>query len=266
MKKIINKGTSVAATLARAGTGLKVMKGVEGFNRPEKLMTIYLKEACPFSRKVREGFTMLDMDANIRPCPIDGTRFRPELKAVGGKEQMPLLVDPNADVKIYESIDILKHIFNKYGPGESKIPFLMKEGFIPTGSSRLATIFRSMPWNGLIQDKGDDVTSAATLIPRKVSSAAHDQTVEHPSLEKPVHLWSYEGSGNSRLVREALDVLEIPYYLHNMAPGSPRRPEFLKLSGKMQFPYLIDENTGVKMFESEEIVQYLYKTYRPQKV
>jgi hypothetical protein len=43
-------------------------------------------------RKVREACTMLDLDLNIKPCPLGGTRFRTELKQIGGKEQIPLLV------------------------------------------------------------------------------------------------------------------------------------------------------------------------------
>jgi hypothetical protein len=43
-------------------------------------------------RKVREACSMLDLDANIKPCPLEGTQFRPELKKIGGKEQVPLLV------------------------------------------------------------------------------------------------------------------------------------------------------------------------------
>ena len=43
-------------------------------------------------RKVREACSILDLDVNIKPCPLEGTRFRPELKQVGGKEQVPLLV------------------------------------------------------------------------------------------------------------------------------------------------------------------------------
>ncbi|EYT44070.1 glutathione S-transferase, N-terminal domain protein, partial [Acinetobacter sp. 478810] len=31
--------------------------------------------------------------------------------------------------------------------------------------------------------------------------------------------------------------------------------------GKMQVPYLVDPNTGVKMFESAQIVKYLKKQY-----
>jgi hypothetical protein len=62
-----------------------------------------------------------------------------------------------------------------------------------------------------------------------------------------------------------LDVLEIPYYVHNIAKGSPEREEFKKLTGgKMQVPFMIDENTGKQMFESEDIVKYLYETYSPK--
>ena len=32
-------------------------------------------------------------------------------------------------------------------------------------------------------------------------------------------------------------------------------------SGKQQFPFLVDENTGRAMHESDAIVRYLYETY-----
>lgn len=42
---------------------------------------------------------------------------------------------------MYESKAILKYLFNTYGPGEKEIPFLMLDGVIPTGSSRLGNNF-----------------------------------------------------------------------------------------------------------------------------
>lgn len=44
---------------------------------------------------------------------------------------------------------------------------------------------------------------------------------------------------------------------------SRRRPELVALGGKMQVPYLVDPNTGVAMYESDDIVAYLRKTYGP---
>ena len=60
---------------------------------------------------------------------------------------------------------------------------------------------------------------------------------------------------------ETLTTLEIPYRLRNVARGSARREAFVERSGKMMVPYLVDPNTGVEMFESSEIVQYLQETY-----
>ena len=62
-------------------------------------------------------------------------------------------------------------------------------------------------------------------------------------------------------MREALCELEIPYLLHNVAQGSPRRESFVARSGKMMVPYLVDPNQDVAMFESADIVAYLERTY-----
>uniref|UniRef100_A0A453QHJ5 GST N-terminal domain-containing protein n=2 Tax=Aegilops tauschii subsp. strangulata TaxID=200361 RepID=A0A453QHJ5_AEGTS len=45
------------------------------------------------------------------------------------------------------------------------------------------------------------------------------------------------------------------------ARGSPKRQEIFKKLGLFQVPYIEDPNTGVKMFESAEIVEYLRATY-----
>jgi glutathione S-transferase len=79
--------------------------------------------------------------------------------------------------------------------------------------------------------------------------------------QKMLELWGYEASPYSRLVREVLTELELPYVLHNVARQSPRREAFVAMSGKMQVPYLKDPNTGTALFESADIIAYLEKTY-----
>ena len=92
--------------------------------------------------------------------------------------------------------------------------------------------------------------------------------------EKPLELWSFEGSPFSRLVRERLTELELPYTLHNLAkehwkelgpatrriapnPYVPReggkRFAFYQEHGRVQVPYLEDPNTGAALFESAKI-------------
>ena len=39
------------------------------------------------------------------------------------------------------------------------------------------------------------------------------------------------------------------------------RPAVLKLGGKLQFPFLVDPNNDVKMYESAKIVEYLWSEY-----
>ena len=45
---------------------------------------------------------------------------------MGGKSQFPYMVDPNTGTSMYESDDIINHLFDKYGPGASEVPWFLK--------------------------------------------------------------------------------------------------------------------------------------------
>ena len=47
------------------------------------------------AEKVREAVAILDLDVLYRPCPKDGTRYRPEAIQKGGKQMFPYMEDPN---------------------------------------------------------------------------------------------------------------------------------------------------------------------------
>ena len=64
-----------------------------------------------------------------------------------------------------------------------------------------------------------------------------------------------------RLVREAFVELDLPYTLASVAKGSPRRAQLAALAGRSTAPYLVDPNRDVSMFESADIVDYLYRHY-----
>ncbi len=214
------------------GTGLRLGHGgwVSTLGpRPEAPLTLYEFEACPFCRKVREAATVLDLDLLVKPCPKGGTRFRPEAMALGGKAQFPLLVD--GDHVIYESGDIVKHLYQRYGAG-SPSWFLFGPLFMPLSAACSA----------VRPGRGRDARPSRA-----------------PA--EPLELWSYEVSPYCRLVRERLCELELPYRLHNIAHGSPKRPAFVEMAGKRQFPYLRDPNTGAALFESAAICDYLDRTY-----
>jgi len=229
VNRTLDIASSLAATLARLGAGTRV--GPLGA-RPERPLELYDFEACPFCRKVREALCALDLEVLVYPCPKGGSRFRPSVRERGGKEQFPFLVDPNSGKAMYESNEIVRYLFERYGNG--RVPFLYAGGPLHDGTAMLASALR--PGLGM----------------RAEPSRAPAQ---------PLELWSFEGSPFCRLVRERLCSLEIPYRLHNVAKGSPGRPAFERRSGRMMVPYLADPNTQVEMFESADIVRYLEATY-----
>jgi len=228
MLRAFDVGTSIAATLARLAQGAAV--GALG-TRPEQPLVLYEFESCPFCRKVREALTVLDLDAEIRPCPKGGTRFRPELIERGGKAQFPYLIDPNTGKEMYESDDINRTLFAQYG--ETGVPRLLSGNLaVLTGS--LASAWR-------------------------LGRGTQARPSKRP--EQLLELWSFEASPFSRLVRETLCELELPYRLHNVGKGSPRRSAFVQRSGRMMVPFLVDPNHGIEMFESADIVTYLEERY-----
>lgn len=79
---------------------------------------------------------------------------------------------------------------------------------------------------------------------------------------KLLKLYDMEGSPYCRAVREVLTALGLDAEIYPCPKGGQRfRPLVEKLGGKQQFPYLVDPNTGVAMYESGDIVAYLFKTY-----
>ncbi len=229
MLRALDVATSLGATLARMGAGAQI--GALGA-RPVQPLQLYEFEGCPFCRKAREALSILDLDADVFPCPKNGPRFRPEVQRRGGKAQFPWLVDPNTSLEMYESDAIVRYLFERYGDGQ--VPLALGLGVLTDASAQLASLWRP----------GFGVYYRPARAP-----------------EQPLELWSFEASPFCRLAREQLCVLELPYRLHNVAKGSPKRAAFVERSGKMMVPYLLDPNTGKEMFESADIAAYLDTTY-----
>jgi glutathione S-transferase len=225
----LDVASSALATAVRLGAGYRARPAAR---RPEKLLELYEFEACPFCRRVREALSEFDLDAMIYPCPRGGGRWRARVVELGGKAAFPFLVDPGTGRSMYESADIVDYLRDTYG-GPTAPMWL---GPLSVASGGMAAVLR----------------------------AGHGRAARPSSPPaQPLELWSFEASPFCRLVREALCELEIPYVLHNVAKGSPRREAFVARSGKMMVPYLVDANADegdparAGMFESADIVRYL---------
>jgi glutathione S-transferase len=80
--------------------------------------------------------------------------------------------------------------------------------------------------------------------------------------EQPLELYEFEGCPFCRKVREALTNLDLDAVIYPCPKNGPRyREELIRRGGKPQFPYLVDPNTDTEMYESDDIVQYLYDSY-----
>ncbi|MGI9285759.1 MAG: glutathione S-transferase N-terminal domain-containing protein [Pseudomonadales bacterium] len=86
-----------------------------------------------------------------------------------------------------------------------------------------------------------------------------------PATKKPsktLELFDMEGCPYCRLVREALTELDLDAIIYPCPKNGERyRPQVVEMGGKAQFPYLVDPNTGKQMYESLDIVEYLFETY-----
>jgi glutathione S-transferase len=88
-----------------------------------------------------------------------------------------------------------------------------------------------------------------------------------PRPEQPLELYEFEGCPFCRKAREALSILDLEARIYPCPKRGQRfRDVVIERGGKAQFPYLVDPNRGVEMYESDDIVRYLFLTYGDQPV
>ena len=227
--------TSQLATQLRGNPARSVAKRTAP--PPTHHLVLYDYEASPWCRLVREYASILDLTLHMRPCPRQtlwqegayslDSRFRPEamdlLKMYCGTNDLmfPILVDrlnllddSQSPIVLQQSYNILNHLWRNYG--ESVVP-----------SAKLQ------------QRRRDQVVNASTVpFPLRFLSLAapsylrpwphcglfripnryHHSNNHHVSTR--ITLSQSEGCPGSRLVRELLCSMEIPYRSIPVAHGS----------------------------------------------
>jgi glutathione S-transferase len=116
-------------------------------------------------------------------------------------------------------------------------------------------------WVGARVRRALDVTSslATTLL-----SGAGGRTAQGigPRPKERLVLYDFESCPFCRKVRELLSDLDLEVEIRPCPKGGRRfRLEAGRRGGREQFPFLVDPNTSVEMYESEEILQYLVRQY-----
>lgn len=249
------------STLLRVGHG---NMGTPTPMQPDRALVLYEYEACPYARRVREVITYLNLDYESRPSPHKGHVYRDELKELVGKAQVPFFIDENTDDKILDSQAIIDHLFAHYSKeGSTPEKYKVTDGDNATLINKVATVASMM---------------------RGFKANHPKQNLARGKPTEPLHLYGFEASPFCRLVRERLSELEVGYINHNVAreqmqdiggfgvrlnlgeyhPIKGGKRELIMnevMDGELQFPYLIDPNTDTKMFESQDIINYLDNIY-----
>jgi glutathione S-transferase len=106
-----------------------------------------------------------------------------------------------------------------------------------------------------------DVTTSMFATVSRLGAGVQARRPERRPLER-LELYEFEGCPFCRKVRDALTELDLEATIYPCPHGgTSHRPRAIELGGKAQFPYLVDPNTGTRMYESDDIVDYLYATY-----
>ncbi len=257
---MVNHQIKVVQALASALTeGGRGVSGTAFPKQPEKSLKLYEFEGSPFCRRVREVMTLLNLDYEVYPCPKGGQKYRKIVKEKGGKKQFPFFIDENSGTQMYESQEIIHYLFKHYG----------KTGKTPKKFAQYPKI--------------PVAAFAGTLINGARGVWINKKITDREAPAQLLELWGFEASPFTRVVRGILTELELPFIFHNvpkerwqdMGPAALRlkpgkyqaleggkRERVVELMGRdIQVPYLVDPNTGVKMFESADIVKYLKKQY-----
>jgi glutaredoxin len=249
----MGQGNIVSSLLSTALRPITGINSEPAAVKPERLLQLYDIENCPYCRLVREVLTELDIDVEIYPCPKLGERYRPELIERAGKAQYPYLIDPNTGEELYESLDIIAYLFEFYAM--RPLPLKWRLGKLQTAGSMLASAPRT-------------------------TQGMKAKTGVQPKLM--LELYSFESSPYARVVREMLCEMEIAYVVRQcgrtqwrewmlpvvrsalkISPDSliDNRRKLQTEEGSISIPFLYDPNTGVGMFESGDIVEYLRENY-----
>ncbi|HEY4122097.1 MAG TPA: glutathione S-transferase N-terminal domain-containing protein, partial [Byssovorax sp.] len=79
--------------------------------------------------------------------------------------------------------------------------------------------------------------------------------------EQLLELYEFEACPFCRKVREALSSFDLDAMIYPCPRGGRLRDVVKQKGKKLMFPFLVDPNTGTEMYESNDIIAYLAKTY-----
>uniref|UniRef100_A0A0E0KR11 GST N-terminal domain-containing protein n=1 Tax=Oryza punctata TaxID=4537 RepID=A0A0E0KR11_ORYPU len=116
--------------------------------------------------------------------------------------------------------------------------------------------------NDIVEAATSSLSSLARL-PWGSSVSTNNENNVNPTASAPtLQLYEFEACPFCRRVREAMTELDLSAEVYPCPKGSLRHRDVVKkIGGKEQFPLLVDGSNGVTMYESGDIVKYLFRQY-----
>jgi glutathione S-transferase len=223
---------------------------------PAPKLILYEYEGSPWCRRVREHACSLDLQLHIRPCPREAflahvgppfqsegycgplSRFRSEVKELGGSLYFPFLVDETAGVVMNESSQIVHHLWKNYADN------VLPEWPRPISSYNLAllsNLSNILKLNNILEDQVCLSPPSSRIwrlldVPSLVASCLLRPMPRNGVMLRPardrkeqgsISLHGHEGCAETRLVRETLSCLQLPYILIPTATVGGSRSSFM---------------------------------------
>jgi len=198
----------------------------------EAVLELYEFEACPYCGRVRRALRRLDLSYRCRSS-ARGSVKRALLEGLGGKVQLPFLVDPSARCQLYESADIIAHLEQRFGRPRSLVDKLV---------SPIAGFWGAAA--GLAVAGGQRVRVA-----RRAQPAALPE------------LLIIEDGAAAASVRAALCELDLDYLVHDSAGRERRQREAGLPADAAALVQLIDADAEATLTGAEAVIAHLEERY-----
>ncbi|KAK7182539.1 glutathione S-transferase [Paraphaeosphaeria sporulosa] len=78
---------------------------------------------------------------------------------------------------------------------------------------------------------------------------------------QPIEIWGHWGAANPSKVRMVLEQLQLPYIVHLKEFTEIKNNDYLKINPNGQLPAIRDPNSGLTLWETGAIIQYLVDQY-----
>ncbi|OAY63875.1 hypothetical protein ACMD2_03355 [Ananas comosus] len=116
--------------------------------------------------------------------------------------------------------------------------------------------------NDIIEVATSSLSSLARLPWGSKSTNGGGSSLNSSESPTNLQLYEFEACPFCRRVREAMTELDLSVEVYPCPKGSLRHREIVRnIGGKEQFPFLVDLNTGMSIYESGDIVKYLFQQY-----